>query len=216
MPIDVVNDLIPVSILGEGPLVIAVSTKTDIKTPADLVAAARAKPDRITHGTGGIGTIAHLAAEMLNDAAKIQLKHIPYRGASLAVTDLAGGTIDAMLAVNTTFASQVKAGRARQIAVTSLQPSSAFPELPTMASVVPGYEVNLWTAVYVPAGTPAALVQRLNREINEIGKSKELRELMLADGAMPVSMTPEQVGARVRESFATWKKLATAKNIVLE
>ena len=130
VPIDVLTDLVPVSILGEGPLVIAVPSRRDIKTPADLVAAARAKPDTITHGTAGIGTIAHMAAELLNDAAKIQLQHIPYKGASLAVNDLAGGTIDMMIAVNTTFAAQVTAGRARQIAVTSLQPSPAFPGCP--------------------------------------------------------------------------------------
>lgn len=216
VPIDVLADLVPISMLGEGPLVIAVSVKTDIKTPADLVAAARAKPDTITHGTAGVGTIAHMAAELLNEEAKIQLRHIPYKGASLAVNDLAGGTIDMMIAVNTTFAAQVTGGRARQIAVTSLQPSPAFPGLPTMASVAPGYEVNLFTAMFAPAGTPAPIVRRLNREINEIAQSKELRERMASDGAMPLALTPEEVGVRVRTSYATWKKLAAAKNIVAE
>ena len=85
-----------------------------------------------------------------------------------------------------------------------------------MASVVPGYEVNLWTAAFVPAGTPPALVQRLNREINEISSSKELRALMLSDGALPVAKTPEQLSARVRETYAAWKKLASMKNIVAD
>lgn len=215
-PFDVTSDLVPIAMPGAGPLVIAVSAKTDIKTPADLVAAARAKPDQITHGTGGVGTIAHLAAELLNDAAKIQLRHIPYKGASLAVTDTAGGTIDMMIAVNTTFASQITAGRMRPIAVTSARPSPAFPGLPPMATVAPGYSVDLWTALFAPAGTPPALVQRINHEVNEIAKSKEVVELMQGDGATPLSVTPEEAAKRVRESYATWKRVATARNIVLE
>ena len=170
----------------------------------------------MTHGTAGVGTIAHMAAELLNDAAKIQLKHIPYKGASYAVTDLAGGNIDLMIAANTTFASQVTAGRARQIAVTTLKPSPAFPGLPTMASIVPGYEVSLWTAMFAPTGTPPAMVQRLNREINDIAQSKEVRALIVDDGGTPIASTPEQAATRVRESYATWKKLAEAKHIVAE
>ncbi len=215
-PLDVTTDIIPLSLIGQTPLLIAASTKTDIKTPADLVAAARANPDGITHGTGGVGTIAHLAAELLNDAAKIQLKHVPYKGAALAVVDMSGGTIDAMLAANTTFASQVKAGRARLVAITSLQPNPAFPGVPPMATAAPGYSIELWTAVFAPAGMPPALVQRLNRELNEIAKSKELTELMSSDGGIPLAATPEEASQRVRESYALWKKLATTKNIVAE
>lgn len=216
VPLDVVNDLVPISVMGEGPLVIAVSSKTNIRTPADLLAAARAQPDKITHGTGGVGTFPHLAAELLNDAAKIQLKHIPYKGMSLSTTDLASGVIDAMLAVNTTFASMIESGRARPIAVTSLNPSPAFPGIPTMASVVPGYEATLWTAMYAPAGTPTALLQRLNREINEIGQSKTLRDRMASDGAEPLALTLEQAHAKVRNAFGAFRKVAAAKNIVVE
>ncbi|GAA4353653.1 tripartite tricarboxylate transporter substrate binding protein [Variovorax defluvii] len=215
-PFDVTTDLVPIAMPGVGPLVIAVSTKTDIKTPAEFVAAARAKPDQLTHGTSGVGTIAHLAAELLNDAAKIQIKHIPYKGASLAVTDTAGGIIDAMIAVNTTFASQIQAGRMRPIAITSEKPSPAFPNLPPMATVAPGYSVELWTALFAPAGTPPALVKRINHEVNEIANSKEMVELMRGDGATPLNVTPEEAAKRVRDSYATWKRVATAKNIVLE
>ena len=215
-PFDVTTDLVPIAIPGSGPLVIAVSSKTDIRTPADLVAAARARPDQITHGTGGIGTIAHLAAELLNDAAHVQLKHVPYKGASLAVTDASAGTIDMMIAVNTTFSAQIKAGRMRAIAVTSAKPSPAFPGLPPMATVAPGYSVDLWTALFAPTGTPQPLIQRINQEVNEIAKSRELVELMQSDGATPQAFTPEEAGNHVRESYAAWKRLAAAKNIVLE
>lgn len=216
VPLDVVNDLVPISVMGEGPMVVAVSSKTDIRTPADFLAAARARPDHLTHGTGGVGTFPHLAAELLSDAARIQLKHIPYKGMSLSTTDLASGTIDAMFAVNTTFASMIDSGRARAIAVTSLQPSPAFPGVPPMASVVPGYEATLWTALYAPAGTPPALLQRLNREVNEIGKSKALRDRMASDGAEPLALSLEQAHAKVKNAFDLFKKVAAAKNIVVE
>ncbi|MFT3721143.1 tripartite tricarboxylate transporter substrate binding protein [Pseudorhodoferax sp.] len=216
VPFDVTRDLVPIAVPGTGPLVIAVSSKTDIHTPADLVAAARARPGQLTHGTGGVGTIAHLAAELLNDAANIQLTHVPYKGAAPAVADTAGGTIDMMLAAKTTFAAQVTAGRMRLVAVTSEQPSPAFPGLPTMASVAPGYAVELWTALFAPAGTPPALVQRLNREVNEIAHSREMVELMQSDGATPLNVTPDEAAQRVRDAYATWKRLAAAKNIVLE
>jgi tripartite-type tricarboxylate transporter receptor subunit TctC len=216
VPIDVLKDLVPIGIPGEGPLVFAVPANSPIKTPADLLAAARAKPDMITHGTGGVGTLAHMAAELLNDSAKIQLRHIPYKGASLAVTDMLGGNIDMMIAVKSTFGANVSAGKFRLIAVTSREPSPAFPGVPTVASVVPGYEVSLFTTLYAPAGTPDAVVQRINRAMNEVAKSKELTELMLSDGALPLTVTPEQAAAKVREAYATWKKLAAAKNIVTD
>jgi tripartite-type tricarboxylate transporter receptor subunit TctC len=135
---------------------------------------------------------------------------------SLATTDLAGGTIDLMLAVNTTFASTIESGRARQVAVTSLQPSPAFPGVPPMASVVPGYEATLWTAVYAPVGVPPALLQRLNKEVNEIGRSPELQARMKADGAIPMALTMEQARVKVRDAYTTYKRVATAKGIVID
>lgn len=216
VPIDIANDLVPISVMGEGPMVIAAASTTSIRTPADLVAAARARPDMLTHGTAGIGTFPHLAMELLNDAGKIQIKHIPYKGMSLATTDLAGGTIDLMVAVNTTFAAAIDSGRARQIAVTSLQPSPAFPGVPPMATVVPGYEATLWTAVYAPVGLPPAMLQRLNREINEIGRSPELQARMKADGAQPMALTMDQARAKVLEAFSAYKRVAVAKGIVLD
>ena len=216
VPMDVNTDLLPVALLSEGPLIIGASAQNDIKTPADLVAAARAKPDLITHGTGGIGTLAHIAAEMINDAANIQLKHIPYKGASLAVNDFVAGRIDLMIGVYTTIAPQVKAGRARLVAVTTPQPHPAFPGVPTMASAAPGFSVDIWVGFFAPPGTPPALVQRLNRELNEVARSKVVREVIEPDGSLPRALSPEEFGSRVRASYATWKKLAAAKNIVVE
>lgn len=216
VPVDITTEFLPVGQLTEGPLVIAASAENNIKTPADLVAAARAKPDVVTHGTGGIGTLSHVAAEMINDAAKIQLKHIPYKGASLAVNDFVAGRIDLMIGVYTTIAPQVKAGRVRMVAVTTPQPHPAFPGIPTMASVAPGLSIDIWVGFFAPLGTPPAVVQRLNRELSAVAKSKAVREVVEFDGSTPVDITPEEFGSRVRNSYAAWKKLATDKNIVVE
>jgi tripartite-type tricarboxylate transporter receptor subunit TctC len=148
-PLDVGTDLIPV---GRRSMVLAVSTKTDIKTPADLVAAARAKPDTITHGTAGVGSISHLTAEVLNDAAKIQTKHIPYKESSQAVIDLASGTIDMMVEINTSVAPQIKAGRVRLIGVTTKDPNPSFPGVLPVASAVPGFDVSFWVVCSLPPG----------------------------------------------------------------
>ena len=216
MPFDVTKDLIPIAVLGEGPLVLGVTATSNIKTPADLVAAARARPDSITHGTGGTGTIAHMAAELINESAKIQMKHIPYRGASYALVDMSAGTIDMMIAQYSTLAPGIKGGRVRPIAVTTSRPSAEFPNLPIMATAAPGFSVSIWVGLWAPAGTPPSLVQRLNHEVNELTKSKDYAEVLKADGNLPVALTPAELSVRVRDDYTTWKKLATAKNIVLE
>jgi tripartite-type tricarboxylate transporter receptor subunit TctC len=216
VPVDLTTDLMPVAQLTEGPLIIAASGQNNIKTPADLVTAARANPDVITHGTGGIGTLAHVAAEMINDVAKIQLKHIPYKGASLAVNDFVAGRIDLMIGVYTTVAPQIKAGRARLVAVTSAQPHPAFPNVPTMASVAPGLAIDIWVGFFAPLGTPPAVVQRLNRELIEVAKTKAVRDVVELDGSTPVAATSDEFGARVRSSLVSWKKLASDKHIVVD
>ncbi|HSV79424.1 MAG TPA: tripartite tricarboxylate transporter substrate-binding protein [Ramlibacter sp.] len=216
VPFDVSKDLIPVAMVSEGPMVLGVSSKSSIKTPSDLIGAARAKPDALTFGTSGVGTFLHLATEWMNDAAGIQTRHVPYKGAAPAALDVAAGTIDFMLAAHASIVPHVQSGRVRLIGVTSRETSPAFPGLPPMASVAPGFSVDLWAIVFAPAGTPIDLVRLLNREINEIAKTRELRMLMEIEGALPVALTPEQLGSRFRDSTATWRRLAAAKSIVID
>ena len=216
VPVDDTTEMLPVAQLSAGPLMIAASAQNDNKTPADLVAAARARPDQITHGTGGVGTLSHVAAEMINDAAKIQLKHVPYKGAALAVPDFVAGRIDLLVGVYTTIGPQVKAGRARVVAVTTAQPHPAFPGIPTMASVAPGLSIDIWVGFFAPQGTPAAVIQKLNAELNEVAKTKSVRDVIEPDGSVPQAITPEAFGVRVKTDYLAWKKLASAKNIVVD
>jgi tripartite-type tricarboxylate transporter receptor subunit TctC len=215
-PFDVVKDLTPVAIVNEAPLILVVNAKSDIKTPQDLINVARAKPEELTHGTGGVGTIAHLAMELFNEAAKVNVRHIPYKGAAPAVTDLAGDTLSAVMAVNSTFGPNIKSGRLRVIGVASEKAHPGYPGVPTLNTVAPGYSAILWTAVFAPAGTPAPLVQRLNKEIVEIAKSREFADLMQNDAAVPVAASPEEAARVVANSYNTWKKISSSRNIVLE
>jgi tripartite-type tricarboxylate transporter receptor subunit TctC len=215
-PLNVINDLVPVAMLVQSPILVTVSTKSNIKTPAEFVAAARAAPDTITHGTAGVGSIAHVAQELLGDAAKIKIKHIPYKGASAAVQDLTSGTIDMVMAMNSSVAPGIATGRTRAIAITSAQPNPSFPGVPTMASAVPGFSLDLWVGFFLPSGTPPAIVQRLNKDINEIAKTEKMRALMASDGGVPLAQTPEQISVSMRESFSVFKKLATEKNLIAE
>lgn len=216
LPYDLMTDLVPLSIVADGPMLVGVSAKSGIKTPAELIAAARAKPDGLMSSSGGVGSVGHLAAELLNEAGKIQMRHIPYKGAAPALVDLAAGTVDMLIASYSTLASQIKSGRVLPIAVTSQQPSATYPGVPPMATAAPGYNVGIWYGAFGPSGLPADMVQRLNREMNEIAKSPELRKLTEADGALPLSAGPEELSRRVRDDYAMWKRLATQKNIVVE
>lgn len=121
-----------------------------------------------------------------------------------------------MIAAYSTLAPGIKGGRVRAIAVTTSRPSPAFPDLPPMATAAPGFSADLWVGLWAPAGTPSAVVQRINREVNELTKAPEYAEVLKADGNMAVALTPQELSIRVRTDYATWKKLATAKGIVAE
>lgn len=216
LPYDPVSAFVPVSLIGNGPMLLAVSAATPIKSTAELVAAARAAPGKLSYGTAGIGSVAHLSSEMLSDAAHIRMMHVPYKGAANALMDLAGGQIDMMISNYTSIAPQIKSGKVRPLAVTSAQPSPVFPQLPTVASAVPGFAADIWVTVFAPAGTPAPVVARLNRELNQIASTPEVMALLAPDGATPLALSPAELAERVKDDLAVWRKIATDKKIVAE
>lgn len=214
--VDVLKDLTPVAILSEAPQFILVPAASPMRTPADLVAAARANPDTITNGSPGTGTMGHLAGELLNDMAKIQIKHVPYTGGGPAAIDLIAGRLDINIVSNSSTAAFVTQGKLRPIAITLANPSLDFPGVATVASVVPGYEVTQWQAVWAPAGTPGPVIDRLNREINEIVRSPEFAVPLRDDGGVPLSLTPAQADAKARASYQIWRSLAKSKNLIVD
>src|SRR5436190_10152510 len=216
LPYDAVAAFAPVAMIGQGPMLFAVSSSTAFQSPADVLAAARAKPGGLNYGSAGVGSIGHLATELLDDAAKVRMTHVPYKGAANAVTDLAGGQIQVMISSYSTLAPLIKSGKVRALAVTSKQAHSAFADLPPLAASVPGYSIDIWVGVFAPAGTPTPWIERLNREINEIAVSAELRAVLEPDGTVPVAMTPASFAARIKEEFTQWKRIAAEHKIVAE
>lgn len=216
LPYDPLADFSPVTMVGEGPMLLAVSSAFPVKTVAEYFAAARAKPGEITYGSAGVGSIGHLATELLNVAAKVQMTHVAYKGAANAIVDLAGGQIFAMISNYSSLVPQLNTRRVRALAVTSKNASPVFPNLPPLSATVPGYSMEIWISVFAPAGTPAAVVERLNREIREISASPELKMFLEPDGALPVVITPAALSSRLKEELAQWKAIAAQRKIVTE
>ncbi len=213
---DVLRDLVPVAFAVDAPLLVALSAKSGIRSPSELVAAARARPDELTFASAGIGSLTQLAEELLLDAAKIRMRHIPYKGTAPALLDVATGTVDLTIGSYSALVAQFQSGRVIPIAVTTLAASAAFPNLPTMASSAPGYNVSIWYGMFAPAGLPAPMVQRLHREIVDIARSAELKPMMKDEGGAVVEAGPEELSRRVRDEYALWKKLATEKQLVID
>ena len=216
LPYDPIAAFAPVGIVGQNPSVLAVSSSTPFRTPAELFAAARAKPGEITYGSAGVGSVGHMATELLSAAAKVQMVHVPYKGAANAAIDLAGGQIQVMISSYATLSAFLKTGKVRLIAVASREPHPAFPDVPPLVVTVPGFVNEVWVGVFAPAGTPTRLVERLNREINEISASAELKPLLESDGMMPAPITPSAFSARVKHELTQWKQIAAARKIVAE
>jgi tripartite-type tricarboxylate transporter receptor subunit TctC len=216
LPYDPIAAFAPVAMVGRGPMLLAVSATTAYRTPADLIAAARATPGALNYGTAGVGSIAHLTTELLDDTAKIKLTHVPYKGAANAAVDLAGGQIQVMVSNYSSLAPLIKSGKIRALAVTSGTAHAAFPDLPPLSTVAPGFAVAIWVGVFAPAGTPPAIVERLNQEINAVAASPELAPLLEPDGTLPEAISPATFASRIRDELGQWKQIAAEHKIVAE
>jgi tripartite-type tricarboxylate transporter receptor subunit TctC len=216
LPYDPIAAFSPVAMVGRGPMLLAVSATTPFKTPAELVAAARAQPGALNYGTAGVGSIAHLTTELFDDTAGIKMTHVPYKGAANAAVDLAGGQIQVMVSNYSTLAPLMKGGKIKALAVTSGTPHAAFPALPPLATVAPGFAVAIWVGVFAPGGTSPAIVERLNQEINVIAASADLTPLLEPDGTLPEAISPATFAGRIKDELGQWKQIATEHRIVAE
>lgn len=216
LPYDPIAAFAPVAMVGRGPMLFVVSSSTPYKSPAEVVAAAKASPGTLNYGTAGVGSIAHLTTELFDDTAKVRMTHVPYKGAANAAVDLAAGQIQVMVSNYSTVAPLIRSGKIRPIAVTSAKPHPAFPDLPPLASAAPGFNVDIWVGVFAPAGTPASIVERLNHEIVSIAASPELASVLEPDGALPDAIGPAMFGARLKDELAQWKQIASDHKIVAE
>jgi tripartite-type tricarboxylate transporter receptor subunit TctC len=217
LPYDCVKDFAPVGQMATTAHILAVHPSVPVHNVKELIALAKASPDKLSYASTGIGGSPHLAGELFDLLAGVKMHHIPYKGASPANADLIGGQVQ--LAFNTLppLLPQVKAGRVRALAVTSARRVSTLPDLPTIAeSGVPGYDVSTWYGLLAPAGTPREIVARLNSELNKVLQSAETKSKLGAKGFDVETGTPEQFGQLISNEVAKWTKVVRSANVKLD
>lgn len=213
-PFDPERDLVPVSLIGRVPVVIAANASAPFSTIAQLIAAAKARPGHISFASPGNGSTPHMAVEFFKRAAGISLLHIPYRGGSPAITDVIGGQLP-LVAVNALEVQpHVKSGRLKVLAVLSPNRTPVFPEVPTIAeSGFPGFEASVWYGLVAPAATPRQIVNLLHTEAQKALQTKEVRERMTAVGGEVIPGSIELLGSLIRSERQRYEKLVREANI---
>lgn len=208
LPFDIERDFAPVALVASVPMLLVVNPNVAAKTVRELIADAKARPRALNHGTPGAGTPQHLAFEVFNKLAGVEITHVPYKGTGPAIADLLGGQIQAAFATLASVDPHVKAGKLRALAVATPKRSSVLPAVPTVAeSGVPGYDVPLWYSVLTPVGTPREIVERLAAEIGRAVNAPDLREKMQAQGFEISFAGPAELDALMRSEIARWAKI---------
>ena len=182
----------------------------------DVVALARKQPGKLDYGSGGIGSAGHLPVALLEEMTATRYNHIPYKGGGPSVVAVMAGEVQFAIPSLPTAAPHAKQGRLRVIAVTGAERSSAMPDVPTIAETVPGYEFAIWYAVFVPAGTPNAIVMRLNRALTANLQSPELQKQLVQQGIDVRTSSPEDLAAKLRADIVKWQKIVRATGMKAE
>jgi tripartite-type tricarboxylate transporter receptor subunit TctC len=213
LPYDPVNDFVPVSLCVTTPLYLVVHPGVPAKHVKELIALARSRPGELTYASGGNGSSNHLAGELFKSLARVDLLHVPYKGAGPAMVDVMAGHVDLMLGAAGLV--EAKAGKVRVLGVTSAKRAAAAPDVPTLAeSGVPGYEATIWFGLLAPAGTPAAVVTRLSNEINKVLSQPKMRAQFSTVEITPSS--PEGFASLIRREIPKWRKVIESGRITIE
>ena len=209
-----VSDFQPISLLAKVPNIMVVHPSVPAKSVKELIALARAQPGALVYGSGGNGGAGHLATEYFKLMAKVVITHVPYKGTGPAIVDLLSGQTQLVFAGVPGISAQVRAGRLRALGVSTTRRLAVFPDVPTIAEAgVPGYEATQWYGVLAPAGTPRPVVERLNREIVGVLKTKQMQDRLAADGSEPYASTPEEFAAYIKSEIARWAPVIKAAGI---
>jgi tripartite-type tricarboxylate transporter receptor subunit TctC len=208
VPYDPIKDFAAVTQIASLPNLLVVHPSLPVRTVKELAALARNRPGELNYGSSGTGTPAQLAGVMFGDAAHARLTHVPYRGSSQALTALISGETQLMFGSMTSTLPFAKSGRLRALAVTGAKRSLAAPDLPTVAEAAfPGFEATTWYGLFVPAGTPAAIIARLNTEVVKILRTPDFHDWLIAQGADPVGSSPEELAAFVKTELVKYAKI---------
>jgi tripartite-type tricarboxylate transporter receptor subunit TctC len=208
VPYDTLKDFEPISTTAAVPMVLMVNPAVPARTVREFIDYAKAHPGQLNYASSGTGTITHLAMAALAAHAGLQMQHVPYKGSAPAMTELAGGTTQAMIDTLNSSIPYLRDGRVRALAVTTAKRSSVAPELPTLAETeMPGMEMSAWQGIVAPAGTPRAIVERMNAEVLKAIQSADVRGKLSAQGTEPLGSSPEQYAAYIRTELARWSRI---------
>ena len=214
---DIRKDFAPIGRIGTAPNTLVVHPSFNVKSVPELIAYAKANPAKVNFGSAGVGTVSHVCGEYFATATEIKLTHIPYKGTGPALADLIGGHIPMAFAPIPATAENSKAGSLRMLGVTSLKRSTLMPDIPTIAEQgVPDFEAVLRYGIVAPAGTPTAIIDKLNKALNQVLASDEVRKRLAVDGAEPLPGTPEEYGADLDREEKLWGKVVKASGAKAE
>ena len=214
MPFDAAQDFAPITNVASGPMVIVVGPSVAAKNISEFIAAAKAKPGVMNFGSAGVGSQVHMAGENFLYTAGIDLKHVPYKGESLALTDVAGGSVEMVPGNLAAMLPFIKSGKVRALGVTSAERSPAAPDIPTVAeSGLPGFVNVGWFGLLAPAGTSKDIIDKIQRDAAKALATDDMKKRLLAVGMVPVANTPTQFAEAIRAESANWAKIVRERKI---
>lgn len=217
LPFDSIKDFTAIGSVFSAPNMLVVPMNSPYKSVAEIIAAAKANPDKLTFASSGSGTSVHLSAVLFEKMAKIEMIHIPYKGTGSAMPDVISGQVDMSFPNLPSAVPQVKAGNLRGLAITTAKRSAAAPDMPTMAeSGVPGYEMATWYGLVAPANLPKDIRNRLNKELQSILADPKFKDKLIMQGADPMPGTPEQFAAFIKSETEKWRKLIAQSQITID
>lgn len=214
-PFDVNKVLSPIAVAAAPPYLLVVSPALPVNSTADLILYAKQKPEGLTFGSSGVGAASHLSGLLFASATGTKMLHIPYKGTGPAVTDLLGGRIDMMFAPGPVVQQFVQSGQLKALGVTDTQRSKFYPDVPTVADGVPGYESVGWFGLLAPPNTPPAIIRQLNEVIVAAMQTQEFRDHLATLGAEPKPQTPEEFGRYINADVAKWSRLVKDNDVQL-
>ncbi len=217
LPYDPVKDFVPVVQVNATPMLLVANPKLPYRSLQDVLKDAKARPGKISIASAGNGSSTHLAAEMLGEMAGVKLVHVPYKGDTPAMVDVAGGVVDLLLVSTQASDTMIKGGKLRPLAIGSAQRLASMPDLPTISeSGVPGYLGTTWSGILAPAGTSPEVIAKLNSQVNDILKTPDFRQKVEASGSQVVGGTPDEFAALIRSEIAKWTRVARDNDIALD
>ena len=215
LPYDSVTDITPIILIGTTGLLVSMHPSVPIKTIKELIAHARANPDKLNFGSAGTGGLGHLASELFKLQTGVVFTHVPYKGTGPVMNALLSGEVDSSFSSLVPSIPHVKAGRLRAIAITTPQRSRAIPDVPTISETVPGYEVTHWYGMWGPKGIPREIVMRWNQEVAKVLNTEAMKKWLAQEGLEPAGGPPEEYLERIRSDVEKWKKVVKEAKIVI-